>query len=90
MEGLEASVGVLVNYVDHATRNSLPRVTLAAMLDGQGSWNWSTFQQLPVLILLRIATVVEPRLSFPRNKIGWSLSSDKRFTIRSSYDRVLD
>ncbi|KAK9035093.1 hypothetical protein V6N11_077144 [Hibiscus sabdariffa] len=53
-------VGILANYVDHATQNNLSWVTLVAMLDGQGSWNWPTFQHLlPVPIL------------FPR--VNWGL-----------------
>ncbi|KAK8694298.1 hypothetical protein V6N13_071852 [Hibiscus sabdariffa] len=49
----QLGVGILANYVDHATQNNLSWVTLVAMLDGQGSWNWPTFQHLlPVPILL--------------------------------------
>ncbi|KAK8682033.1 hypothetical protein V6N13_054430 [Hibiscus sabdariffa] len=72
-----AGVGPLPMHVESFNRDTLPRVSVATMLDVHDMWNWSLFQHLlPLLVLIRIATVNELDPLFPEDTIEWSLASD--------------
>ncbi|KAK8548800.1 hypothetical protein V6N12_061704 [Hibiscus sabdariffa] len=82
-----AGVGPLPMHVESFNRDTLPRVSVATMLDVHDMWNWSLFQHLlPLLVLIRIATVNELDPLFPEDTIEWSLAVTRKFSIKSAYE----
>ncbi|KAK8672509.1 hypothetical protein V6N13_110877 [Hibiscus sabdariffa] len=80
-------IGPLVVHVGTLNQAALPRVSIAAMLTTQGTWNWPLFQHLlPSPVLLRIAVVKELDQLFPEDAVGWGLTTNHNFTIKSTYE----
>ncbi|KAE8707210.1 hypothetical protein F3Y22_tig00110386pilonHSYRG00026 [Hibiscus syriacus] len=60
------------------------------MVGQNGEWKWENFDnQLPHEILLRIAAVKPPNISFQEDSIGWNGQPDKKFTVKAAYNTRL-
>ncbi|KAL4378156.1 hypothetical protein GQ457_02G020690 [Hibiscus cannabinus] len=80
-------IGPLAVHIGTLNQAALPRVSIAAMLTTQGTWNWPLFQHLlPSPVLLRIAAVKEPDPLFPEDAVGWGLTTNHNYTIKSTYE----
>ncbi|KAH9666802.1 putative ribonuclease H protein [Citrus sinensis] len=64
----------------------LINATVSEFTNGQGGWNWSSFEHLlPHYTLMQIASVMPPRPHFGSDKIYWGLDPSGMFTVRSAY-----
>ncbi|KAH9667991.1 reverse transcriptase domain-containing protein [Citrus sinensis] len=64
----------------------LINATVSEFTNGQGGWNWSSFEHLlPHYTFMQIASVMPPRPHFGFDKIYWGLDPSGMFTVRSAY-----
>ncbi|KAL9443990.1 hypothetical protein AB3S75_017211 [Citrus x aurantiifolia] len=64
----------------------LINATVSEFTNGQGGWNWSSFEHLlPHYTLMQIASVMPPGSHLGSDKIYWGLDPSGMFTVRSAY-----
>ncbi|KAK8611522.1 hypothetical protein V6N13_131570 [Hibiscus sabdariffa] len=87
----DAWLGDLGPLVDYASApdiiSSMPRVTVADMVDNTGSWRWREVESLlPSSVLHRLAATMPPTNLQSHDFIGWKWRDNRENAVRSAYD----
>ncbi|KAK8671721.1 hypothetical protein V6N13_038308 [Hibiscus sabdariffa] len=77
-----SDVGPLIEYTSTAPASSIYPTMVSDLVAVDGEWRWGDLQHvLPMHILLRLAAVKCPKISFRDDKIGWVGSKDRSYQL---------
>ncbi|KAK8523329.1 hypothetical protein V6N12_047853 [Hibiscus sabdariffa] len=60
------------------------------MVDPRGSWNWTTFQHLPMDVLDHITAIMPHSLSDMPDRPGWLFNAGNKFSVKYAYNMRLN
>ncbi|XP_039065453.1 uncharacterized protein LOC120210860 [Hibiscus syriacus] len=81
-------LGPLVSFiVNIAGRDNLLRQSVSSMVDHNGQWRWEFIvDKLSITIIQHLAATMPPRQSCGMDVLGWKLSVDRNFSVKSTYE----